>query len=111
MPKINKGMLISAYVYCALHIAAWVFFLNSNGNEAWDKIFYTAFSIIFFPIWVLTFTMGELVWGSAHMFEANYVFGMFVDYAVLSVISIHMLIAVFIVVSNLLRRERNLNFS
>jgi len=106
MLKTNKSKLISAYVYCALHITAWAIFMNSNGNEPWAEIFKNTCAVIFFPLWVLTFAMGKLIWGSINVFEANYIFGMFTDFAILSVISIHILIAVFICISKLRGRVR-----
>jgi len=99
MLKTNRSKLISAYVYCALHITALAIFFNSNGNEPWAETFMNICTVIFFPLWVLTFSMGRLIWGALNIFEANYIFGIFIDHAILSVISIHILIAVFIVIS------------
>ena len=98
IPKTNKGRLLFAYGYCGMHILAVAIYLNSTGNEAWSGIFNIVCIVMFFPLWVLTALMGRLIWGSLNIFEANYVFGVFIDFAILSIISIHILIAIFIMI-------------
>jgi len=104
LPKTNQGKLILAYSYCALHIASWAIFLNSNGNEAWHEAFKLISLVIFFPLWVLTMLMGRLIWGSLNIFEANYIFGMFLDVAILSVLWTQISIFAYILVDKK-RRE------
>lgn len=99
IPETNKGKLIAAYIYCVLQIICWAIYINSNGNEPWFEPFQYTCLIVFFPLVILTLALGIIVWGSLNIFQANYVFGILIDFAVLSVVSIHIIILLIMIIT------------
>lgn len=89
--KSKTTLLVWLYAYAALHIAGWIVMGNMNDNESWASAFHVGYLLLFLPLNVLNFLQIQLVWGTLNVFEARMVFGLFTDFALMTVVSVHLL--------------------
>jgi len=78
----------AAYSYAALHVACWRILLESNGHQAWERPFSIFFFVFFLPLNIMAGAMCEAVWGTFNIFQARYVFGIVIDVAIASFLSV-----------------------
>jgi len=62
-----------------------------NDNESWAHAFHYSFLVAFLPLNLLDWAQIELVWGTTNLFRAHYVFDMFTDVVLMTVLSVHVL--------------------